>query len=499
MNFHNHRLSGQLSVAVPPEETDFWSSLKGFPEDVAIYAVDLNESNDLRIVDCGNGDHRRDPIFFALSCVDPSNAPALDALKNNPDLRNYFGNSIVSPIRGREPRAVLAGVLKCLSDYVAPLTHFASEQVLALSTTRQEYERLHLRFSALESYIQRAGISLVRERCFVEADLAAGGKLITAEGSETPYRQILPVASKGLCALDILIRFINAPADASVSVRLFLGDAGTPAAEWMISAQQAADSGDGWYSLAMSRAIEGISKSAILEIACVGLDPSQVAFGLSKLVANPDYCLKDATTGTAVVNRALAIRIWEAPPGILVPAGRNVQLSPARAKAPQGPRRLPGPSLTRIRPVYLNGWVPDFDAVSYMAHEDHILVHPPASGPCAGVIDRAVPRASASVSATAFIAHSSAKPVEFALAVLDPELDEDEPWQECPHFSNVVAWSGWRGVAPGQQHQLTVPLSPEDDGGASALSLILMTRMEGDAPNSFAWARFKDILIEELD
>jgi hypothetical protein len=264
--------------------------------------------------------------------------------------------------------------------------------------------------------------------------------------------------------------------------------------EWTLLPQASAVGDVRWYSLELPRALDGIARSVVLELELEGLPLRSVAYGAAKFMPNMAYCLYDATSKKPIANRPLAMRLWEAPPGLLTPRARNARLTPDLGA---GGYRLAGSTLQKVTASFPDGWRPEFEAITYLSDEDAILVHPARSGISAGLLEGVIPRHCISVSAIAFLAHGLAQPVEFAIALMDPTLTPSAIWSECPRFCNVVAWSGWRTVGPDQRNQLTLLLSGNVSGATSPLSLVLMTRMASANNNSsFAWARFTDIQIE---
>lgn len=495
-------LNGQLAIAVHPGEEGFWLTFSSLPSNLAVYTADCDASGDLILMDCGKVGSKKEPLFFALVCINPRYLQGLKALKANEAVYRHFARAKAFCVGASDPTAILAAILAELGSFTGRIANYAADNLFALSAMRRDYENLHLRFSALESYLQRSGAQLVRERLFIPPALTLDGSLLV-EAAEGSSFQVLPVGSKGLCAIDIFVAFIDCGVEeGSVEISLLLGDGKEPVTTWTIKPEGAKASAGAWRSLALACAIEGINKTAILKIELQGLEPSKVKFGVSKLNPNRAYCWSDVESGKPVVDRPLALRIWEAPPGLRVPHVPNILLGSARDPASEGGRRVPAHALKKCRPIY-DGWRPDFEAVEYLSDHDAVGVHPPDVGVCVGVLDRIVPPAAVSVSATAFLGHENALPVEFALAVFD-SLEEsdgvaDGEWSEFRLLRKPLAWSGWRGVERLNSHQLTVIMPSESRRRDQPLSMAMLTRMENGRHNGFAWARFTDVRIEEID
>jgi len=489
------RAGRQLAIAVPPAEHAYWTSIASHLDGFAVFAAETQASGDLVLTDCGRDDETREPTFFALACVDPANARHLQTLKGEAALAAFWKGTDIVSIDSRKLETVQQRLLQALCAYMGPLCRLASEQALALSATRRDYERLHDRFSTLESYIQRAGVGLMRERAFIEPDMSFTGETVFVEGAGR-LRQLLPVSSKGLCALELLTRVRPHAAEIALRAFLFLGDDARPAAAWRLRLPAAIEDTSEWQALRLDRAIDGVPRNVWLEVEIEGGGQGALQFAVARPLANPDYCLHDVE-GALVAKRPLALRLWEAPPGLATPRIRDLSLVGSERLAPEGGRRVPGVLLRQVKPYYPPGFEPGFAAVAYQPDSDSILVHPPDSGVCAGLLEQLAPRHSLSVSARVMLAHDESNPVEFALAVLDPARRGGGVWHEFPQFANLVAWSGWRGVRAGNRHQLTVALTPEPDVDKPLLSLVLMTRMADEQANGFAWAWFTDILIEE--
>ena len=283
-------LNGQLAIAVHPGEEAFWLTFPFLPSNLAVYTADCDASGDLILMDCGKVGSKKEPLFFALVCINPRYIVDLKALKANEAVYRHFARAKAFCVGAADPTAILAVILAELGSFTGRIANYAADNVFALSAMRRDYENLHLRFSALESYLQRSGAQLVRERLFIPPALSLDGSLLV-EAAEGSSFQILPVGSKGLCAIDIFVTFIDCGLEeGSVQVSLLLGDGKEPVTTWTIKPEGAKPSAGDWRSLALACAIEGINKTAILKIELQGLEPSKVKFGVSKLNPNRDYC-----------------------------------------------------------------------------------------------------------------------------------------------------------------------------------------------------------------
>ncbi len=486
---------GQLTIGVPVSEKDFWLSGINLPATISVCTVEINEIGDLVVTELLNANNNSNLIFFCLAYINPRNCQLLENIAHAPELRRYFSNTAIIQLQD-SVSALLPALLESLSDFLTPLVRHSADQALALSSVRREYERVHLRFSALESYVQRSVAQMARERLFVSADRHRDGDFVFIDAAARRLKQLLPVSSKGLCCIDIFVRFMRIAEPGQLRVALLVGDLASPEAEWVLSPFPTTPPEGRWYSLALNRSLDGIAQTVHLQLETENPNGSKVLVAAGGLVANGAYCAQDLSDGCVAGNRPIAMRIWEAPPGLLTPRAGNITLSEPRFEAAPMAGRLPGTSLQHVRELRNESWKPEFTPVSYIANEETIGVHPPDAGVCGAILDEVVPQGALSVSAIAFIANEASHPVEFALAVVEPipggEVGEDF----IPQVKGVIAWSGWRSVAPRERHQLTVLLGPTFEVSSDRGSLIMLTRMENGAPNSFAWARFADVTIE---
>jgi hypothetical protein len=361
---------------------------------------------------------------------------------------------------------------------------------------RRDYERVHQRFSTLESFIQRSASHATRERMLISPDRRSDGEFVTIEVGTAPLRQLLPIASKGLCCIDIYLAFGKSRVAPRLRAALFVADAVEPEAEWLVPAPERTDRQGRWYSLGLDRSLDGIPATAGLVLSVDGPRDASVHVAVGGIVSNEAYCARDAASASPIADRPIAMRLWEAPPGLLTPRAGNLTLSEPRRSGAAPGGRLPAISLQQVRELRHESWQPDFRPVSYLAGDEAISVHPPDQGACGAVLDQVIPRGALSVSATAFIAHEASNPVEFAMAVVEPSKGAHVGPDLQPDMKGVVAWSGWRSVTSQERHQLTVLLGPSHDLESDNASLIMLTRMEKSAPNFFAWARFADVTIE---
>ena len=311
-------LNGQLAIAVHTSEEAFWLKCSFIPANLAVYTAYCDASGDLVLMDCGKEVSKKEPLFFALVCINPRYLADLEALKANEAVWRHFAQAAVFCVGASTPKEILAAILSELATYAGRVANYAADQVFALSAMRRDYENLHLRFSALKSYVQRSGARLVCERMFIPPALTHEGQPLLVEPPEGASVQTLPVGSKGLCAIDLFVRF-GAGSIGSVQVALLLGDGKKPVTIWTIKPEDQRISAGGWHSLALACAIEGINKAASLQIDLQGIEPRQVSFGVSKLNPNRAHCWSSVESGQPIVDRPLSLRIWEAPPGLRVP------------------------------------------------------------------------------------------------------------------------------------------------------------------------------------
>ncbi|MFG1411945.1 DUF6212 domain-containing protein [Xanthobacter sp. VTT E-85241] len=486
-----------LAIAVPPAEHAFWAKFKYLKDHFAIYSASVSADGDLVLSDCIGTDVARNPVFVALISQKSANVNFIKELKANARLRNYFNNAAVVDLGDIDDvRGILVQILGVVSGFLNPLAAYALEQAHALSASRKDFEVQHLKFSALETYIQQAGVKLVRQRMFVAPDRLTNGSAMVVDVAASAIRQLLPVSSKGVCAIDLLVRFSGGETGGSLKAALYLGDSAEAHATWVIPIPDVVGQKEDWITLSLPQALDGMSRSAILHLEVQGGSSSAVSLGASRIIANERYCPYGAGSGHVVGNRPIAMRIWQAPPGFITPRLPNVVLAEALPTAVETSCRVPPTSLQRVEMLLTAAELPNFAEVVFHSGEEQITVHPPQKGICIGVLKDLVPAAAMSVSAKGFVASERAQPVEFALVVAEADQAAGVPWSEVPQLTNVVDWSGWRAVAPTQPHQLSVFLTPEERSGHPPRTLFLLTRMEQNRSNAFAWARFYDVEIE---
>src|SRR4051794_37587167 len=181
--------AGQLCIGIPKGDLRHWANGAGLPQNISVCTVEANETGDLVVGDVVRGDTGDRLIFFCLAYADQSGRAAMVSLVEAPELRQYFHNTEVIEIEPAGPDR-LARLLRALANHLAPLACHAADQALALAYVRRDYERVHQRFSTLESFIQRSASHATRERMLISPDRRSDGEFVTIEVGTAPLRQL---------------------------------------------------------------------------------------------------------------------------------------------------------------------------------------------------------------------------------------------------------------------------------------------------------------------
>lgn len=484
-----------LAIGVPLAEQSLWSRYAAIGQYISIYAISLSSDGDLLLAPCAGHGTSQTPTFVALISIRTANARSLAALQANPRLSSFFANLEVFDLQDSDDYVdILTSIIAALSAFISPLVTLTVEQALALSTIRKDHELQSSKFSALESYIQQAGVKLVRERLFIAPDRTKSGDAVFQNVLDKELRQLLPVASKGLSAIDLLVKFHNHETTETLGIELYIGDNKQPTAAWRISPSSTANHDGSWVTLGLPHALDGIARDAELRLR-VEEARGGVSVGMANFIANERYALR-GPKGTTSARRPIAMRLWQAPPGI----STRIPLVPTLAEPPNSSTatsyRVSANELAKVEPAKTSADGETLVLPSFVQERDAISLTGINGMLAAAVLRNVVPVDAISVSARVYVDPPTDNGIDVALIVADP--DGDVP--DSPNFSfpppHSTSWSDWRTVASREPYQVSVLLTPESSNELPGRKLILLARLRDRDSSWPALLEFREIEIE---
>lgn len=488
-----------LSIAVPKPELDIWAEIANQIPSIGVFSFEVDRGGELILKECVENSDEYTPFFFGIACAMDRNVALANALKSDKRFFSIFSNASVFDLAGSDSRSDLAfKIIGAMSRFFGPAARYGAEQALAMSSLRQEYERLHLRFSELESYVQQAGIGLVRQKLCIEPVVAADAEGLYSDISCGHFTQLLPVASKGLCALGFKLKLAERPSPSNIGVELFLGDEDAPEASWVVDFNKHPVTPDGWFSLMLPRAIEGIARRATVHFHTETSQPDEFALALGRVVANERFRLRDQFVDAPVSSRSAAMRIWEAPPGCQAPGLPDIAAMGQGEERDKDPAiRLSAVSLQKARPADRRRALSGEAVVRYLPEEDCIAMGV-ASPYLVAVIDRVVPADAAWISSQVRIDAPSEARLEAAIGL--SLVAGSKAAIACPAGAppNVVAWSGWSVLKSGVRRQLSIAMPAACAHEMGAFALVLMTRSAGPHSDELGRVKFSEIQIDRI-
>lgn len=223
-------------------------------------------------------------------------------------------------------------LLSRLLDQNRVLARLAAEHTRHLAALRAAYDTLAAARAEMDRFLGDTG--LARLVCiFSTAEPDYETQIEVAP--DAMFRQLLPVASSGLAALDLACA--AAPhATAPLRVRLDLVEEDRTLAEWRVPPPAA----DGWIRLGLPTAYAGLNRTLSLSVEAGAPDVPCLHLALSGYQPLVAAQLKDATSGESIAPHSLAMRIFAALPGTSPPHGPDTILPRDETPPPIQPYAL---------------------------------------------------------------------------------------------------------------------------------------------------------------
>lgn len=496
----HQKINQVLSIAIPVSEEQEWAHIDF--ESIAIHSVSVNSDGDIILTPLTKIAEVGMPLFVGVFYRNDENYNVANSILQLQSGPINFRLAELVKIDSLDPHQLLSQVNTQLVRFTLVLTAFNRDLMLSQNTLRLEYEKIHRRFSALDSFIQSADVKLIRERISLLPEQEQNDDFPRLDLGRSVISQTLPTYSSGLAAVSLRLGFIDPTQGTKISVSLRVGDNPHPEFRWIIASEDILESG-GWIILSLNRAIDSPNKSVVLQVDLREGELNTAWIGLGPVSANNQYVVHEARTNESISNRCLALRTWEAPPGTAVPVTANmIRPTYVRSTEPNNRistrHRLSAPALEKVKSGTDDSWASGFSPVIYDHYTDAICVHPPNNGYTLAVINGIIPSSANLVIAKSMIANEKSNDIEFCIAIFDPELARLKAGDMRSPIAGTLSWSGWTRVSASMGKVLLSVIVPEEtkDKFRANLSLALITKMSSGRNNDFAWARFIDIEVE---
>lgn len=358
-----------------------------------------------------------------------------------------------------------------------------------LGILRRHHEEMQNNFAAMEQFIANARLQKYEEAFVNEPD--PGVFLEAPPPSETVIgvSQLLPVSSVNFCAVSIHIREESPRDNHVVALQLKTPEDGRVLARWSVTKKQLRR---GWNRFALPRTSGGVARSLRLDIASHAL-PN---LSLGPILPLPAYQVTEIDSAEPIADRALALRLMAALPGVKVVHDREAFMPcelPASDRVLQAEGEeypLAPEALQHARFIALDGEESENNLVGVEGGAT-IRCRPRLGAPTIAFLPDACPMGATRVSCDVLLESARAEPVEFRIGWLakGASLTPDLILGDGVIRARDRGCSDWLRVGPEQEMRL------EAHGVAPQLapgSIFLVTRMaEPNARPDHASARFR--------
>jgi len=221
-------------------------------------------------------------------------------------------------------------LLDALLAETGALARSALRQARRVAHLRQAVETLETERAGLDRFLGETGLARM-ETVFATAEPDYETQIELVPGAV--LRQLLPIASTGLAAIDVAC---IGGGPGAIAMRLVQGEGGHILARWRVPARAE----DGWVRLGLPVALSGLERTLSLLVECDDPGSSCANLALGAFQPLPAAQLADAETSEAIAPYSLAMRLHAALPGT-TPPHRPGTLLPEDADDPdEAPYRL---------------------------------------------------------------------------------------------------------------------------------------------------------------
>ena len=337
---------------------------------------------------------------------------------------------------------------------------------------RKLHEDMQNAFSTVEAYLSQAKLPPVQ----LAFDTPLTDKSVEPFEINNSHslilKQLLPVSSRGLAAIELHIARTDPEARGDLIVSLKACEDKTANTVWQIPYQQLSP---GWRGLDLPHIDLGRKRDVELIVEWQTKIGSAPSLSLSK---QQPILESKAYNDEITLENSLAIRIWQGLPGT-----RKVT-SPYLHKTKSKLGYLGQRAMATAREVTPNLPTDAFEHIQVLDNGAKILTHPRANGTATiAMLPYCFPATANRLTASVITNHEAAGIIEYAIAIIKPEV---EPKQALSH-NLAEAFSDWIAVEANTPREITIDLTRSV---AVNCHIVIAARFPQNSPSDFAWAHW---------
>ena len=337
---------------------------------------------------------------------------------------------------------------------------------------RKLHEDMQNAFSTVEAYLSKAKLPPIQ----LAFDTPLTDKSVEPFEINNSHslilKQLLPVSSRGLAAIELHIARTDPEARGDLIVSLKACEDKTANTVWQIPYQQLSP---GWRGLDLPHIDLGRKRDVELIVEWQTKIGSAPSLSLSK---QQPILESRAYNDEITLENSLAIRIWQGLPGT-----RKVT-SPYLQKTQSKLGYLGQRAMATAREVTPNLPTDAFEHIQVLDNGAKILTHPRADGTATiAMLPYCFPATANRLTASVITNHEAAGTIEYAIAVIKPEV---EPKQAFSH-SLAEAFSDWIAIEANTPREITLDLACPV---AINCHIVIAARFPQNSPSDFAWAQW---------
>ncbi|MEB3341844.1 DUF6212 domain-containing protein [Okeania sp.] len=377
---------------------------------------------------------------------------------------------------------LIASTLMTESKEIAQRLTTLHRQYLSLRTL---HENVQNAFAAVEDFLSQAKLPNLQLKF---ENQPTKNYVIPTPGSDFVLKQLLPIGSRGLAAVDFHVNKNNINSRGMMVVAVDIPEDKTCLAKWQVPYQHLKA---GWFSLDLPSIDIGFQREIELSIEFQTKVGPAPCLSLGMIQPVPEY---QAYTKQESFPQSLAFRLWTGLPGsrrVISPYSASIvgdenELSESIKSGYLGQRALL--SLQEVTPNL------ETDACSYVHIIEEgakIQIHPRPIGLTVAMLPYCFPPSASHLTATVATEHANASIVEYAMAVIQEGM-EPQACFENENNQSTLGFSGWVAVEANtpSQLQLSVEVSRKEH-----YHIAIATRLPPNTTMKFAWARWLNFHI----
>ena len=377
---------------------------------------------------------------------------------------------------------LIASALMAQTQKVSQRLSTLHRQYLSLRTL---HENVQNAFAAVEDFLSQAKLPDLQLKF---ENQATKNSVIPTPGCDFVLKQLLPIGSRGLAAVDLHISKNNPHSRGVMVVAVEIPEDKTCLAKWQIPYQNLKA---GWFYLDLPSIDIGFQREIELSVEFqTKLGPAP-CLSLGMVQPVPEY---QVYTQQESWSRSLAFRLWTGLPGtrrVMSPYSVATVADEASPLELIKSGYLGQRALLSLQEITPNLPTEDFPYIKIIGEGTKILLHPRKDKLTVAMLPYCFPPGASHLTATVATEHPEADIIEYAMAVIQEGM-ESKACFEGENPESAVAFSGWTAVKPGSTYQLQLSVEPS---ATEHYHIVMATRLPSSSHNHFAWAHWLNFHI----